>query len=62
MPRMKCLLSGAPACSRLGDREDAESRFKIGAPNPKVCCNPSESRIFTKIFTTDYTDCTDVDG
>jgi hypothetical protein len=36
MPRTKCLQSGAPTCSRLGDGNDAESRFKIGAPNPKV--------------------------
>jgi ArsR family metal-binding transcriptional regulator len=36
MIRTKCRQSGAPTCSRLCGRHDAESRLKIGAPNPKV--------------------------
>ena len=32
---MKCRQSGAPTCSRLYGRNDAESRLKIGAPNTK---------------------------
>jgi hypothetical protein len=36
MIRAKCQQSGAPTWSRLCARDEAESRLKIGAPNPKV--------------------------
>jgi len=50
MHRAKRQHSGAPTCSRLYARDDAESRLKIGAPNRKVSRNPSESRILAKIL------------
>jgi hypothetical protein len=36
MFRTKSRRSGAPTCSRLHGRDDAENRLKIGAPDPKV--------------------------
>jgi hypothetical protein len=46
----KCQQSGAPTCSRLCGRDDAESRLKIGAPNPEVYHYLSTSSFFERIF------------